>query len=135
VGFAISPHARFPEAAWRLVEFLAGPEGQKSQSLMGFQIPNQRYLASTDIFLQPGQRPAHAGVFIPAALYERPFPQTQTPDSKWYDTLNQRLAAVWNGEKPAEQLLKEIQPEVQKALDDGWAALPTQPAVARAPGP
>jgi arabinooligosaccharide transport system substrate-binding protein len=134
VGFAIAPHTRFPEAAWRLVEFLAGPEGQKSQSLMGFQIPNQRYLATTAIFLQPGQRPAHAGVFIPAALYERPFPPTQTPDSKWYDTLNQRLAAVWHGEKPAAQLLKEIQPEVQKALDEGWAALPSRPAVAQAGG-
>jgi len=123
VGFAISPRCRDPEAAWRLVEFLAGPEGQASQSAMGFQIPNQRRLAHTDLFLQPGQRPAHAEVFIAAALAERPFPTTRTPDNQWYDTLNQRLAAVWRGEKSAATLLKEIQPEVQKSLDDAWRPL------------
>jgi multiple sugar transport system substrate-binding protein len=123
VGLAISPHCRHKEAAWRLIEFLAGPEGQKVQAATGFQIPNQQYLARTEIFLQPGQRPEHAEVFIPAALAEEANPPTRTPDSKWFDTLNQRLPVIWRGEKPAAALLKQIQPEVQKALDEAWGAL------------
>ena len=71
---------------------------------------------------RPGQRPAHAGVFLPAALTEDANPPTRTPDSKWFDTLNQRLPVIWRGEKQAAVLLKEIQPEVQKSLDQAKGA-------------
>lgn len=124
VGLAISPRSRFPEAAWKLVEFLAGPEGQAAQSRSGFQIPNQRWLAATSVFLQPDQRPAHASVFIDAARVQQPGPFTRTPDSKWWTVLHQYLPRVWRGEEQPRQLLRHVRPEVQRALDEGWKALP-----------
>jgi arabinooligosaccharide transport system substrate-binding protein len=124
VGLAISPRCHFPAAAWKLVEFLAGPEGQAAQSLSGFQIPNQRWLATTSVFLQPDQRPAHASVFIDAARVQRPGPFTHTPDSKWWTILHQYLPRVWRGEEQPRPLLQRVAPEIQRALDEGWKALP-----------
>jgi arabinooligosaccharide transport system substrate-binding protein len=120
VGLAISPHCRHREAAWALVEFLAGPEGQAVQSRSGFQIPNQRRLAHMAIFLQPEQRPRSAAVFIEAARTQRPGPFTQTPDDKWWTLLNQYLPRVWRGEEDAATLLRRVQPEIQRALEAGW---------------
>ena len=120
VGLAISPRSRSREAAWKLVEFLAGPEGQATQALSGFQIPNQRPLAATDVFLQPGQRPASAAVFIEAARVQRPGPFTQTPDSKWWTLLHQYLPRAWRGEEDVTTLVRRVKPEIQQALDEAW---------------
>lgn len=123
VGLAISPRCRFPAAAWKLVEFLAGPEGQAAQALTGFQIPNQRWLADTAVFLQPEQRPAHASVFLQAARVQQPGPFTRTPDNKWWTVFHQHLPRAWRGEEPPRALLRRVAPEVQRALDEGWKAL------------
>jgi multiple sugar transport system substrate-binding protein len=123
VGLAISPRSGSRDAAWKLVEFLAGPEGQAAQSLTGFQIPNQRWLAATSVFLQPDQRPAHAGVFLDAARVQAPGPFTRTPDDKWWTLLHQYLPRAWRGEESPRSLLRRVQPEIQKALDDGWKEL------------
>jgi multiple sugar transport system substrate-binding protein len=123
VGLAISPRCRHKDAAWKLVEFLAGPEGQAVQSLSGFQIPNQRWLAATDVFLQPGQRPSHAAVFLRAAAVQQPGPFTRAPDSKWWTLLHQYLPRVWRGEQDVQTLLRRVQPEIQAALDEAWKGL------------
>jgi multiple sugar transport system substrate-binding protein len=123
VGLAISPRSRFPQAAWKLVEFLAGPEGQSAQAMTGFQIPNQRWLADTAVFLQPEQRPAHAAVFIAAARVQQPGPFTRTPDNQWWTVLHQYLPRAWRGEESPRHLLPRIAPEVQRALDEGWKGL------------
>jgi multiple sugar transport system substrate-binding protein len=123
VGLAISPRCRHKEAAWKLIEFLAGPEGQAAQSRSGFQIPNQRSLARTEVFLQPTQRPAHAEVFIEAARVQRPGPFTQAPDSKWWTLLHQQLPRVWRGEEDPGPLLRRIRPQIQAALDEAWRGI------------
>jgi len=120
VGLAISKTCPDKEAAWRLVEYIAGPRGQSVQSLQGFQIPNQKYLAKTDVFLQRDKRPQHAEVFIPAALAQRPGLATLAPNNEWLNEYHQRMSVVWKGEVSAEKGLRRMQPHVQKALDAAW---------------
>jgi multiple sugar transport system substrate-binding protein len=119
VGFGIYKDTKHPEAAFRLAEYLAGPEGQKLQSELGFAIPNYKSMANTDVFLQPGQKPEHAEVFIKAAENQRYGPWSYVPNNKWWDVLNQNLGQLWDGKKTAEELFTEIKPLVDEALKEG----------------
>jgi multiple sugar transport system substrate-binding protein len=119
VGFAVNKQAESPDAAFKLVEYFAGPIGQEKMAELGFSIPNFKSMATSEKFLQPDQKPANAQVFIMAAENQRPGPWTFVPNNKWFDVLNQNLGKLWSGEKTAEELMKEIEPEVEKALKEG----------------
>ncbi|MBK8020889.1 MAG: extracellular solute-binding protein [Chloroflexi bacterium] len=114
------------ELAYRFIEYLAGPEGQTEQAALGFQIPNQRDLADSDVFLQPGQPPENAQVFLEAARCERPGPWTETPlYGQWFDD------NWWNGVWPAvvndatalaEDEFADRAQAFQQGLDEAWAS-------------
>ncbi len=115
------------DLAYRFIEYLAGPEGQTEQAALGFQIPNQRDLAETDVFLQPDQPPANAQVFIEAARCQRPGPWTETPlYGQWFDD------NWWNGVWPAvvndgialaEDEVADRADAFQAGLDEAWASV------------
>jgi ABC-type glycerol-3-phosphate transport system substrate-binding protein len=130
VGLAIMKNSageENAELAYRFIEFLAGPEGQTEQAALGFQIPNQVELANSDVFLQPGQAPANAQVFIEAARCQRPGPWTETPlYGQWFDD------SWWNGVWPAvvndntelaEDALADRADAFQQALDEAWESV------------
>ncbi|MCI0394968.1 MAG: sugar ABC transporter substrate-binding protein [Chloroflexi bacterium] len=130
VGLAIiagSNGAENPEAAYRFIEFIAGPEGQTEQAALGFQIPNQIDLANSDIFLQPDQKPENAEVFIEAARCEHPGPWTRTPlYGQWFD--DNWWQGVWpevvvDGVKTAEEAITERKAAFQAGLDEAWASI------------
>jgi multiple sugar transport system substrate-binding protein len=130
VGVAIiagSNGEKHPEQAFRFIEFIAGPEGQTEQSALGFQIPNQKDLANSDVFLQPDQKPENSKVFIEAARCEYPGPWTRTPlFGQWFD--DNWWQGVWpevvnDGTKTAEEAIKERKDTFQSGLDEAWASL------------
>jgi len=123
VGLGIYSKTKHVEAAYRLVEYLGGPEGQKEQSLMGFSIPSFKSMAGTEVFLQPGQKPEHAAVFIKAVENEVPGPWTSLPNAKWYDLLSQGLAPMWEGKKSAADVLNELKPKIDQAIKEGNPAV------------
>lgn len=123
VGLGIYSKTKYVEAAYKLVEYLGGPEGQKEQSLMGFSIPSFKSMAKTDVFLQPGQKPENAQVFVKAAETQVAGPWTNLPNAKWYDTLAQGLAPMWEGQKSAGDLLNELKPKIDAAIKEGNPAL------------
>jgi multiple sugar transport system substrate-binding protein len=116
VGFAVSSSTRYPDEAFALAAWLSGPEGQSRLAKTGLQLPNQRALAMTDVFLQPGQRPAHAAVFVRAAQHSRPHAVTVTPNGFWFDVLSIFLDEVWRGRRTAASLFPEIAPRIDAAL-------------------
>jgi multiple sugar transport system substrate-binding protein len=116
VGLGVSAKSAHPAEAFAVVEFLAGPRGQAKLTETGFQLPNQRALARTDTFLQPGRRPAHAEVFIAAAETSRPGPATLTPTAFWHDVFGTYVDAVWRGDRTAADLFPEIRPRIEQAL-------------------
>lgn len=119
VGLGIYSKSKHANAAFKLMEYLSGPEGQKLQSELGFAIPNFKSMAKTDVFLQPGQKPAHAEVFLKAAEAESPGPWTNLPNNKWLDLVNQNLGQIWDGKKKAKELMDELKPKVDAALKEG----------------
>jgi multiple sugar transport system substrate-binding protein len=116
VGFAVSARTPYPDEAFALVAWLSGPEGQSRLTKTGLQLPNQRALAMTDVFLQPGQRPVHAEVFVHAAANSRPSTANETPNSFWLDALSIFLDDVWRGRRTAASLFPEIAPRIDAAL-------------------
>jgi multiple sugar transport system substrate-binding protein len=118
VGFGIYSKTKAPEAAYKLVEYLGGPEGQKLQSELGFAIPNFKSMANTDVFLQPGQKPEHAEVYIKMAEVQSPGPWTNLPNAKWWDTFNQKLGPMWDGKVTAEKLMNDLKPEIDKIIKE-----------------
>lgn len=116
VGLAVSAKTKHPDEAFALVAFLAGPDGQARLTQTGLQVPNQRALASTAVFLQPGLRPAHAGVFLTAAAHSRPSAITDTPNAFWFDVMTTFLDEVWRGERTAASLFPELAPRVEAPL-------------------
>lgn len=112
------------DKAYKFLEFIAGAEGQKEQSALGFQIPNQIDVAKTDAFLQPGQAPANAKVFIEAARCEFAGPWTSAPYfGEWFDPFFWKGAwqeAVIDNVKPVKDAMADRKAEAQKGLDDAW---------------
>lgn len=119
VGFGVNARTEKAEAAFKLVEYLAGPEGQELQAELGFAIPNFKSMANSDVFLQPGKKPENAQVFLQAAENQRPGPWTNVANNRWWDMLNQNFGQLWDGQKTAEQLINELKPELDKALKEG----------------
>ncbi len=63
-AWAISSTSKHPDESFRLMKFLCGPDGQRLTALSGLAVPCTRPIAESDDFLQPGQRPANAKLFI-----------------------------------------------------------------------
>ena len=85
MGLSIAEGSRNKEAAFEFLKYVAGEEGQKAQAEAGFAIPNQKALASQDIFLQPTQDPANSIVFVEAAQVQRAGDWWSLTNSAWID--------------------------------------------------
>lgn len=116
VGFGMSAKTAHPTEAFRLVEYMAGPEGQTAMTKSGLQVPNQRWLAKTAVYMQPGQKPAHAEVFLDSAADSRPGPWTDTPNTFWHDVYWTFVGKIWRGERQAKDILPELSPLVNQTL-------------------
>jgi multiple sugar transport system substrate-binding protein len=116
VGLAVSARSPRGSDAFALVAYLAGPEGQKRLTATGLQLPNQRALASTDLFLQHDQRPRNADVFVRAAEMSRPAAATLVPNAFWNDVFGSFAEKIWRGDRTAASLLPEIKPRIEQAL-------------------
>jgi multiple sugar transport system substrate-binding protein len=116
VGLAISSRTPSQRESFALVEYLAGPEGQARLTATGLQLPNQRDVAMTDLFLQRDRRPRHAEVFVMAAESSRPAPSTLVPNAFWNDVFTSFAEEVWRGDKTAATLFPEIAPRIDQAL-------------------
>jgi multiple sugar transport system substrate-binding protein len=116
VGFGIGAKTPRAAEAFKLVEYMAGPDGQTAMTRSGLQLPNQRSLAATDVYMQRGQRPAHPEVFLDMAMTSRPGPWTDTPNTFWHDVYWTFVGKIWRGERKAKDLLPELSPLVNQTL-------------------
>ena len=85
MGLAITYGSKKKNAAWELVKYIAGEEGQRAQTEAGFVIPNQISMANSETFLQSNQAPKNAQVFVEAASYEQPADWWYLTDWHWID--------------------------------------------------
>lgn len=63
-AWAMSSTSEHPDESFKLMKFLCGPEGQRLTALSGLAVPCIKSVAESDDFLQPGQKPANAQLFV-----------------------------------------------------------------------
>ena len=63
-AWSISSTSKHPDESYKLLKFLCSPEGQRLTAKSGLAVPCIRSVAESDDFLQPGQRPANAKLFV-----------------------------------------------------------------------
>jgi multiple sugar transport system substrate-binding protein len=119
VALGVNAKSKNPLEAFKLVEFFSGIEGQTKMTELGFQIPNFKSMADDEVYMQPGQKPEHAEVFIKAGEGQNPGLWTYLPNGKWLDTLNQNLGNFWTGKETAEAFFTKLKPMVEKDLKEG----------------
>jgi multiple sugar transport system substrate-binding protein len=93
------------DAAWRLIEFAASPEGQAILAQAGAVVPTLRAVAHSPAFLDPSLRPAHAQVFLDAILQARAMPMLEN----WTDIqaiADDELRQAFYGQKGVAQALE-----------------------------
>lgn len=83
LAYCIPEKSSQKEAAWKFIEFMAGNYGETRFAEAGFTIPNTEELSRTDVFLQPGQRPKNAQIFVDAAYYQRTGDWGYLPSKAW----------------------------------------------------
>ncbi len=63
-AWAMSSTSEHPDEAFTLMKFLCDPAGQRLTARSGLAVPCIKAVAESDDFLQPGQSPANAQLFI-----------------------------------------------------------------------
>lgn len=71
LGYSMSAYSKEKEAAWKLIEFLSGPESNRIQAEARIEIP--AYLAEQDAYL-PAFKTIDGSVFIEQGVSSVPFP-------------------------------------------------------------
>jgi multiple sugar transport system substrate-binding protein len=114
-GWAISKKSQHPDAAWKLIEYLASEESISRFTQTGLIVPARKDVAYSDIFLHPALPPESAEIFLTIIDEGKPTPQIE----RWnevVDLINLSLEPVWNGNTNACKAMKGIKENVEKLL-------------------
>lgn len=117
-AYCITKKSRNKEAAWKFVEFLAGPVGQQEFAEAGFTIPNTMEMANSETFLQSGKNPANSQIFVDAAYYQRTGDWGYLPSKAWINTWATDLNDdVLGGQMSLQELKTNTYQDTQDIID------------------
>ena len=110
------------DAAWRFVEFAAGPEGQGLLARSGRIVPSLKSVASSEAFLDPSQPPRSSRVFLDAIPTIRRLPVASTwPELE--DAIDLAIKRAYYTELTVDEALERIDretvPLLERARDAG----------------
>ncbi len=115
VAHAMSASTAHRDAAWRLIAFLSGPEGQRLLARSGTSIPARRSVAESEDFLGAGRPGVDRSVFLWSMEFARTLPFTPGL-ARWGGEVIQALDRVWLQERTPQGAMREIQPTVDAIL-------------------
>lgn len=104
------------DAAWRFVEFAAGPEGQRTLARSGRIVPSLKSVARSKDFLDPSQPPRSSQVFLDAIPTIRRLPVASTwPELE--DAIDLALKRAYYTELTVDEALERIDRETAPLLE------------------
>ncbi|MEW6555833.1 MAG: sugar ABC transporter substrate-binding protein [Elusimicrobiota bacterium] len=117
VCYGIANESKHKEEAWQLIKYLMSKEGQELVAEAGHAIPSLKSVAKSDRFLKAKviTQPIDAKVYLDSIKYAQP-----TPTNPYWVEINELLGReidwVWQGKKPAKEVLETIQPQIENLL-------------------
>lgn len=114
-GHAIYAGTKHPQEAWELLKYLSGTKAETLFARGGLSIPALQAVALSEAFLSPNVNPAHDEAFLESLLVGRPEPITRN----WFSIVREKnaiMANLWNGQKPVETVLQELDQRINSWL-------------------
>ena len=120
-ALCVSPDSKNTDAAYQLAEFLSmNKEAQTTNYKNGQAVPNIIDMAKNE-YLQMDKVPENKQIFID--IIENPEkgqfkPTYYTRDNTWMTYFYSESSKVWTGSMTAADFCKQVQPDLQKRLDN-----------------
>ncbi len=117
VGYGIPLDAENPDAAWRVIEYLTGTEGQSAVAASGHAIPVRQSVANSEIFLGSVREGFNSEAHI-AIEDAAPILVFNNFVKIFYDTMGAKLNLVFTGQITAEEACAELQEMIDDLLKE-----------------
>lgn len=106
-GYAMSSFTQNQDAAWKLLSWISGPEGQKVMASKGQALPANKQ--AIDAFKNSSTGNSYnTQVFFDAAKYAIPDPYFMNKDKLWWEYLPQKLELPLNGQGDLSSAIKDV---------------------------
>ena len=114
-SYCIPEKSTKKDAAWKFIEWMSADHAQSKYAEAGFIIPNTMELSASDTFLQPGQKPENAKIFVDAAYYQRSGDWGYLPSKAW---INEWSIELNNNVLMGEMTLQELRDRHEEATQE-----------------
>lgn len=113
LGWAAAANTKNPDAAWSLIEYLGSKEAQLKQAELG--VTMSAYMGTSDAWVNSVPNFDLNGhmKMLDAKLVFRPYSRDTTV---WEDMMIEKLQDAWTGEKPVDEVCKDIAEEMNEDL-------------------
>jgi len=112
--FGICNGSANPDAAWRVLSYIVGAEGQQRMTELGLLLPSRKSVAESDLFLQ-GTPPENNQIFLDELEFAKPLPLTPIyPELE--KVINDQTDLVLIGEKTAAEAIAEMHTQFNTLL-------------------
>lgn len=124
VCYSISSRCKYPEAAWELVKYLTGKEGQIAVAAGGQAVPSRIEVAESDDFLKSPlvsddgtvSRKINNQVYLDSTLYGRGLPASRF-SAQVDDIVTMEFDLFFKTGRSARETLKEVHKGLQQYLE------------------
>lgn len=113
--WAMTTQSKHPEAAWKLIKYLTGPEGQKVIATSGHDVPTRKSIAYSTDFLETGLPPENLQSVLAAADHIYVPPAT----AKWNEidsAISTQFSLVLAGKITGAEALEVIKAELEEIM-------------------
>jgi len=113
-GYAITKDSKKKEAAWKLVTYLAGKQGQIELAKTGLAQPAMIKIAESEYFLD-NKPPKHKDIVLKGVKYVVFAPLMSEWEEINVSSIAPAFDKIWSGKEKAAKILKEIVPEINES--------------------
>jgi multiple sugar transport system substrate-binding protein len=114
--FGICDGTENPDAAWKLLSYVVGEEGQTRMTGTGLLLPSRKSVAESDLFLN-STPPENNQIFLDELEFAKPLPLTPIyPELE--KVINDQTDLVLSGEKSAADAIAEMHAQFNTLLQD-----------------
>lgn len=112
--FGVCNGSENPDAAWKLLSYVVGAEGQQKMTELGLLLPSRKSVAESDLFLN-STPPEHNQIFLDELEFAKPLPLTPVyPELE--KVINDQTDLVLAGEKDAATAIGEMHTQFNALL-------------------